>query len=221
MAKLVWDKAGEHYYETGVDHGVLYSRNTSGVYDNGYAWNGLTSVTESPSGAESSPQYADNGKYLNLISEEEFGATIEAYTYPDEFAQYNGEAELTKGVYAGQQKRGTFGLSYRTKVGDDVNGQDKNYKLHLIYGCTAAPSEKAYSTVNDSPEATTFSWEISTTPVEVPGFKPTASITIDSRNVEPDKLKAIEKILYGSDEAPETQPRLPLPAEVIQIIDGH
>ena len=221
MAKLVWDKAGEHYYETGVDHGVLYSRNMSGVYDNGYAWNGLTSVTESPSGAESSPQYADNGKYLNLISEEEFGATIEAYTYPDEFAQYNGEAELADGVYAGQQKRGTFGLSYRTKVGDDVNGQDKNYKIHLIYGCTAAPSEKAYSTVNDSPEATTFSWEISTTPVEVPGFKPTASITLDSRKVEETKLKAIEKILYGSDETPETQPRLPLPAEVIQIINGH
>lgn len=221
MAKLVWDKAGEHYYETGVDHGVLYSRSTSGVYDNGYAWNGLTSVTESPSGAESSPQYADNGKYLNLISEEEFGATIEAYTYPDEFAQYNGEAELATGVYAGQQKRGTFGLSYRTKVGDDVNGQDKNYKLHLIYGCTAAPSEKAYSTVNDSPEATTFSWEISTTPVDVPGFKPTASITIDSRTVDPDKLKAIEKILYGTDEEPSTQPRLPLPAEVIQIINGH
>lgn len=220
MAKLVWDKAGEHYYETGVDHGVLYSRNTSGVYDNGYAWNGLTSVTESPSGAESSPQYADNGKYLNLISEEEFGATIEAYTYPDEFAQYNGEAELADGVYAGQQKRGTFGLSYRTKVGDDVNGQDKNYKIHLIYGCTAAPSEKAYSTVNDSPEATTFSWEISTTPVDVPGFKPTASITLDSRKVEETKLKAIEKILYGSDESPETQPRLPLPGEVIQIING-
>lgn len=220
MAKLVWDKAGEHYYETGVDHGVLYSRNVSGVYDNGYAWNGLTSVTESPSGAESSPQYADNGKYLNLISEEEFGATIEAFTYPDEFAQYNGEAELADGVYAGQQKRGTFGLSYRTKVGDDVNGQDKNYKIHLIYGCTAAPSEKAYSTVNDSPEATTFSWEISTTPVDVPGFKPTASITIDSRTVAPDKLKAIEKILYGSDESPETKPRLPLPAEVIQIMSG-
>lgn len=220
MAKLVWDKAGEHYYETGVDHGVLYSRNVSGVYDDGYAWNGLTSVTESPSGAESSPQYADNGKYLNLISEEEFGATIEAFTYPDEFAQYNGEAELADGVYAGQQKRGTFGLSYRTKVGDDVNGQDKNYKIHLIYGCTAAPSEKAYSTVNDSPEATTFSWEISTTPVDVPGFKPTASITIDSRTVAPDKLKAIEKILYGSDESPETKPRLPLPAEVIQIMSG-
>lgn len=220
MAKLVWDKAGEHYYETGVDHGVLYSRSTSGVYDNGYAWNGLTSVTESPSGAESSPQYADNGKYLNLISEEEFGATIEAFTYPDEFAQYNGEAELADGVYAGQQKRGTFGLSYRTKVGDDVNGQDKNYKIHLIYGCTAAPSEKAYSTVNDSPEATTFSWEISTTPVDVPGFKPTASITLDSRKVEETKLKAIEKILYGSDESPETKPRLPLPAEVIQIISG-
>lgn len=220
MAKLVWDKAGEHYYETGVDHGVLYGRNTSGVYDNGYAWNGLTSVTESPSGAESSPQYADNGKYLNLISEEEFGATIEAFTYPDEFAQYNGEAELADGVYAGQQKRGTFGLSYRTKVGDDVNGQDKNYKLHLIYGCTAAPSEKAYSTVNDSPEATTFSWEISTTPVDVPGFKPTASITLDSRKVDSSKLKAIEKILYGSDESPETQPRLPLPSEVIQIMSG-
>lgn len=220
MAKLVWDKAGEHYYETGVDHGVLYSRNTSGIYDNGYAWNGLTAVTESPSGAEASPQYADNGKYLNLISAEEFGATIEAFTYPDEFAQYNGEAEIVTGVYAGQQKRGTFGLSYRTKVGDDVNGQDKNYKLHLIYGCTAAPSEKAYATVNDSPEAITFSWEVSTTPVDVPGFKPTASITIDSRTVEPTKLTALEKILYGSDEAPETQPRLPLPAEVIQIMNG-
>lgn len=220
MTKLIWDKAGEHYYETGVDHGVLYSRNESGVYDQGYAWNGLTSVTESPSGAEASPQYADNAKYLNLISAEEFGATIEAFTYPEEFAQYNGEATLTDGVYAGQQKRGTFGLCYRTKVGDDVNGQDKNYKLHLIYGCTAAPSEKAYATVNDSPEAITFSWEVSTTPVDVPGFKPTASITIDSRKVKPDKLAALETILYGSDSEHGTNPRLPLPAEVIQIVSA-
>lgn len=220
MSKLIWDKSGEHYYETGVDHGVLYARNESGVYDAGYAWNGLTSVTESPSGAESSPQYADNTKYLNLISAEEFGATIEAFTYPDEFAEYNGEAEIAEGVYAGQQKRGTFGLSYRTKVGDDVNGQDKNYKLHLIYGCTAAPSEKAYATVNDSPEAITFSWEVSTTPVEVPDYKPTASITIDSRKVKPDKLAALETILYGSDSPESTEPRLPLPAEVIQIVSG-
>ena len=220
MTKLIWDKAGEHYYETGVDHAVLYSRNESGVYDKGYAWNGLTAVTESPSGAEASPQYADNTKYLNLISAEEFGATIEAFTYPEEFAQYNGEAKLTEGVYAGQQKRGTFGLCYRTKVGDDVNGQDKNYKLHLIYGCTAAPSEKPYATVNDSPEAITLSWEVSTTPVDVPGFKPTASITIDSRKVAPDKLAALETILYGSDSTPATEPRLPLPAEIIQIINA-
>lgn len=221
MTKLVWDKSGEHYYETGVDHAVLYSRNEIGIYDNGYAWNGLTAVTESPSGAEASPQYADNVKYLNLISAEEFGATIEAFTYPEEFAQYNGEAEIAEGVYAGQQKRGTFGLSYRTKVGDDVNGQDKNYKLHLIYGCTAAPSEKAYATVNDSPEAITFSWEVSTTPVDVPGYKPTASITIDSRKVKPDKLAALETILYGSDSPESTAPRLPLPAEVIQIISSE
>lgn len=210
MVALTWDASGEHYYETGVDHGVLYIP-TSGVYNKGVAWNGLTAVTESPSGAEATAQYADNIKYLNLISAEEFGATIEAFTYPDEFAACNGETALTDGVVAGQQERSTFGLSYRTKVGNDTDGQDHAYKLHLIYGATAAPSEKAYATVNDSPEAITFSWEISTVPVSVAGMMPTASITIDSRTADPTKLAALEKILYGAEAA---EARLPLPDEV-------
>ena len=184
---------------------------TSGAYNKGVAWNGLTAVTESPSGAEATAQYADNIKYLNLISAEEFGATIEAFTYPDEFAACNGEKSLVDGVVAGQQERSTFGLSYRTKVGNDTDGQDHAYKLHLIYGATAAPSEKAYATVNDSPEAITFSWEISTVPVNVAGMSPTASITIDSRTADAAKLAALEKILYGSEAA---GARLPLPDEV-------
>lgn len=210
MAALVWDASGEHFYETGVDHGVLYIP-TDGVYSKGVAWNGLTTITESPSGAEATAQYADNIKYLNLISAEEFGATIEAYTYPDEFAACNGEKELTKGVTVGQQDRSVFGLSYRTKIGNDEDGQDHGYKLHLIYGATAAPSEKAYASVNDSPEAITFSWEISTVPVSVAGMDPTSSITIDSRTADPTKLEELEKILYGAEEG---EARLPLPDEV-------
>lgn len=210
MTALVWDATGEHFYEAGVDHGVLYIP-TEGKYTKGVAWNGLTGVTESPSGAESNPQYADNIKYLNLISAEEWSGTIEAFTYPDEFAACNGEKELTAGVTVGQQSRSTFGMSYRTKVGNDTDGQDHAYKIHLLYGLTAAPSEKAYTTVNDSPEAVTFSWEASSVPVNVSGMLPTSSITIDSRTADPTKLAALEKILYGAESA---EPRLPLPDEV-------
>lgn len=210
MAKLVWDKSGEHYYETGVDHGVLYVRN-AGVYEKGVAWNGLTAVTESPSGAESNPLYADNIKYLNLISAEEFGATIEAYTYPKEFEACDGTAELAEGVLIGQQTRSTFGLCYRTRVGNDVDGDSLGYKLHIIYGCLASPSEKNYQTVNDSPEAISFSWEISTTPVDVNGKQPTASLTIDSRTADPTKLATLEAKLYGSENE---EPTLPLPDEI-------
>lgn len=213
MTKLVWDKAGERIYETGVNKGVLYPL-SAGAYDKGVAWNGLTAVTESPSGAEATPLYADNIKYLNLMSAEEFGATIEAYTYPDEFAECNGEAELLAGVSLGQQTRKTFGMSYQTRVGNDTDA-DFGYKIHIIYGALAAPSEKAYATINDSPEAITFSWEISTTPVEVEGHKPTASITIDSTKVEADKLAAIEAILYGSESE---EARLPLPDEIVSIM---
>lgn len=210
MTALVWDATGEHFYETGVDHGVLYIP-TEGVYSKGVAWNGLTGVTESPSGAESNPQYADNIKYLNLISAEEWAGTIEAFTYPDEFAACNGEKQLVAGVTVGQQSRSTFGMSYRTKIGNDTDGSDHAYKIHLLYGLTAAPSEKAYTTVNDSPEAVTFSWEASSVPVNVTGMLPTSSITIDSRTADPTKLASLEKILYGSEEA---EPRLPLPDEV-------
>lgn len=196
MSKLIWDQTGERLYETGVKNGVLYIP-TNGVYSMGVAWNGLTTVTESPSGAEATALYADDIKYLSLMSTEEFGATVEAYTYPDEFAQCDGSASLAKGVSIGQQPRKTFGLSYKTTVGNDVDGNDYGYKLHLIYGALAAPSEKAYSTINDSPEAITFSWEITTTPVNVTGYKPTASITIDSTKVDSEKLAALEKILYG------------------------
>ena len=210
MTALVWDATGEHFYETGVDHGVLYIP-TEGVYNKGVAWNGLTGVTESPSGAESNPQYADNIKYLNLISAEEWAGTIEAFTYPDEFAACNGEKQLVAGVTVGQQSRSTFGMSYRTKIGNDTDGSDHAYKIHLLYGLTAAPSEKAYTTVNDSPEAVTFSWEASSVPVNVNGMLPTSSITIDSRTADPTKLAELEKILYGGEEA---EPRLPLPDEV-------
>ena len=213
MSKLVWDKTGEHYYETGVKNGVLYIP-TEGVYSKGVAWNGLTAVTESPSGAEATALYADDMKYLSLYSAEEFGATIEAYTYPDEFAQCDGSAELTKGVSIGQQTRKTFGLCYRTTVGNDTDGNDYGYKLHMIYGCMASPSEKAYNTINDSPEAITFSWEVTTTPVSVAGFKPTASITIDSTKADPTKLAALEDILYGKDGEPGSEARLPLPDEI-------
>ena len=184
MSRIVWDKTGERYYETGVKMGVLYPIQEGGVYTKGVAWNGLTAVTESPSGAEATPLYADDIKYLNLISNEEFGATIEAYTYPDEFAECDGSAALSAGVMIGQQARKTFGLCYRTSLGNDVDGSDYGYKLHLIYGCLAAPSEKSYATINDSPEAITFSWEVSTTPVNVNGFKPTSQITIVSPPVK-------------------------------------
>lgn len=218
MSKIVWDKTGERLYETGVDRGVLYVQ-SNGTYPKGVAWNGLTAVTESPSGAEPTPLYADNIKYLNLMSAEEFGCTIEAYTYPEEFAECDGSAELAVGVTIGQQARKTFGLSYRTKIGNDAAGNEFGYKLHLIYGGLAAPSEKAYATINDSPEAITFSWEVSTTPVSVDGHSPTASITIDSTKVEPTKLKALEEILYGKDGdgSSGTEPRLPLPSEIATL----
>lgn len=218
MSKIVWDKTGERYYETGVKNGVLYLQ-TNGVYNNGVAWNGLTAVTESPSGAEATALYADDMKYLNLYSAEEFGATIEAYTYPDEFGECDGSKELVEGVTIGQQTRKAFGLCYRTVIGNDTDGEAHGYKLHIIYGAMASPSEKAYATINDSPEAITFSWEITTTPVNVTGAKPTASVVIDSTKADPTKLAALETILYGKD--PTTQggedgvaPRLPLPDEL-------
>ena len=214
MSKLVWDKTGERLYETGVKQGVLYPQAAGGTYPKGVVWNGLTNITESPSGAEATPLYADDIKYLDLISTEELGGTIEAYTYPDEFAECDGSAALANGVYIGQQPRKTFGLSYRTTLGNDVDNNNYGYKLHLVYGALATPSEKAYSTINDSPEAITFSWEFNTTPVNVTGFKPTANITIDSTKVDAEKLAALEKILYGDGE---TEARLPLPDEVAQI----
>ena len=219
MSKLVWDKTGERYYETGVKNGVLYIP-TEGVYSKGVAWNGLTAVTESPSGAEATALYADDMKYLSLYSAEEFGATIEAYTYPDEFAQCDGSGELAKGVSIGQQTRKTFGLCYRTTIGNDTDGNDYGYKLHMIYGCMASPSEKAYATINDSPEAITFSWEVTTTPVSVAGFKPTASITIDSTKADPTKLAALEDILYGKDGEPGSEARLPLPDEIKTLMSA-
>lgn len=215
MSKIVWDKSGDRFYETGVNKGVLYPQ-VSGTYPKGVAWNGLTNVSESPEGAEATPLYADNIKYLNLMSNEEFKATVEAYTYPDEFAACNGEAELTEGVSIGQQKRSSFGMSYQTKIGNDLDS-DLGYKIHLIYGALAAPSEKAYATVNDNPEAITFSWALTTTPVEVTGFKPTASLVIDSTKVEESKMSAIEDILYGTTDK---EARLPLPDEVLSIING-
>lgn len=216
MSKLVWDKTGERLYETGIKNGVLYVQSESGTYPTGVAWNGLTAITESPSGAETTALYADDIKYLNLMSNEEFGATIEAYTYPEEFAECDGSKELVGGVMIGQQARKTFGLCYRTALGNDTEGNDHGYKLHIIYGALAAPSEKAYSTINDSPEAITFSWEITTTPVNVSGAKPTASIVIDSTKADPIKLAALEDILYGKDgdSGSGTGPRLPLPDEI-------
>lgn len=214
MAKLVWDQSGQRFYETGVKMGVLYVQDASGAYPKGVAWNGLTAVNEAPSGAEATPLYADDIKYLNLRSAEEFGATIEAYTYPEEFEACDGSAELAPGVKIGQQARNAFGLCYRTVVGNDIAGNDFGYKLHIIYGATAAPSEKAYATINDSPEAITFSWEVSCTPVEVAGFKPTASLVIDSTKVEKEKLAALEAKLYGDES---TEAMLPLPAEIAEI----
>lgn len=216
MSKIVWDKTGERFYETGVDRGVLYIQDDQGNYPNGVAWNGLIGVTESPTGAEATPIYADNIKYLNLMSVEEFEASIEAYTYPEEFEECDGSAELAPGVTLGQQPRKTFGLCYRTKLGNDLEGDDYGYKLHLIYGAKAAPTEKGYETINDSPDAITFSWDITTTPVPVTGFKPTASLVVDSTKVAPEKLAALEEILYGSEEE---DARLPLPDEILTIIN--
>ena len=225
MSKIKWDQDGERFYETGTKCGVLYPKTgENGAYGNGVPWNGLTAVSEKPSGAEPNPLYADDIKYLNLISNEEFSCTIEAYTYPDEFAQCDGSIALTNGVVITQQPRKPFGFSYRTAIGNDTEGTDKGYKLHLVYGCMAAPTEKSYATVNDSPEAITFSWEVTTTPVEInvsgANYKPTAHLIIDSTKADVKKLKALEDILYGKDGDGGTaaEPRLPLPAEVISIL---
>jgi hypothetical protein len=218
MAKIVWDATGERFYEAGVRNGVLYVMDDKGAYPKGVAWNGLTGVTESPSGAEATPLYADDVKYLNLMSAEEFGGTIEAYMYPDEFAECDGSAVLAEGVYIGQQARKTFGLCYRTVLGNDIQGEAYGYKLHLVYGALASPSEKAYATINDSPEANTFSWEFSTTPVEVTGHKPTASLVIDSTKVDKTKLAALEAMLYGSES---TEASLPLPNEIAAMFKAN
>jgi hypothetical protein len=219
MAKIVWDETGKRLYETGVEKGVLYPVGANGTYPLGVPWNGLVNVNESPSGAESSAQYADDIKYLNLISAEEFGATIEAFTYPKEFAECDGSAEIGDGVYIGQQGRKVFGFSYQTKIGNDTEGTDHGYKIHIVYGCQASPSEKAYGTINDSPEAITFSWEIKTTPVNVTGHKPTALITVDSTYfTTPEakaKLKDLEDELYGTESA---EPQLPLPDRVFSLL---
>ena len=215
MSKIVWDAIGEHTFETGVRNGVLYLKNTEGVYDNGVAWNGLTSVSESPEGAEPTDLYADDVKYLTLMSAENFKATIEAYTYPVEFEECDGSATIAKGVVIGQQPRKPFGLCYRTAIGNDTDGNEHGYKLHIVYGCQASPSEKQYSTINDSPEAITFSWEVNTTPVNVNGKKPTATLIIDSTKADKAKLTALEAILYGSEQA---EPRLPLPDEIATLM---
>lgn len=222
MSRIKWNETGTKTYETGVDRGVLYPMSSNGTYPLGVPWQGLTAVSESPSGAEASPIYADNNKYLNLVSTEEFGASVEAYTYPDEFAECDGSAEPTTGVVIGQQNRKTFGLCYRTLIGNDVENTEYGYKIHLVYGALAAPSEKSYQTVNDSPEAATFSWEISTTPVAVTGFKPTATVVIDSTKVDAAKLAAFEDVIYGKDavgENPAVVARLPLPNEVITLLN--
>nr|DAV24889.1 MAG TPA: tail tube protein [Bacteriophage sp.] len=216
MSKLVWDQTGDRLYETGVRQGVLYPIDSTGKYPKGVVWNGLTTVTETPSGAEATALYADDIKYLNLMSTEELGGTIEAYTYPDEFAECDGSAAIATGVYIGQQPRKAFGLCYRTTLGNDVESNEYGYKLHLVYGALASPSEKSYETINDSPDAITFSWEYSTTPVNVTGHKPTASIVIDSTKIEENKLVALEKVLYGDTDA---EARLPLPDEVVEILN--
>lgn len=218
MTAIVWDAVGSRYYETGTDRGVLYVQEEGGTYGNGVAWNGLTAVTESPSGAEPTDLYADNIKYATLRSAEDFGLTIEAYTYPPEFEACDGSVSVEEGVYIGQQTRKTFGFTYRTLVGSDASGDKEDYKLHLVYGCTASPSEKAYATVNDSPEAITLSWEITTTPVNVKDHKPTATIIIDSRTADPTKLQELEKKLYGDEMG---EPKLPLPDEVITIFSAE
>ena len=217
MSKLIWDDTGKRFYETGVKNCALYLRGADGAYSGGVAWNGVTAITENPSGAEPTALYADDIKYLNLMSAEELGVTLEAYTYPDEFAECDGSASIAEGVFIGQQARKTFGLCYRTTIGNDVDGNNKGYKLHFIYGCLASPSEKGYSSINDSPEATTFSWEISTTPVAVADKITTASVTISSLKADPTKLAALEKILYGDDTEGST-PRMPLPNELISLM---
>lgn len=221
MAKITWDAVGEHRYETGVDHGVLYQVDASGNYVDGVAWNGLTNVSESPSGAEAQKQYADNMNYLTLYSAEEFGATVEAFTYPDEFEQNDGSASPVPGLNIGQQPRKSFGMVYRTKVGNDIAGDDYGYKLHLLYGCRASPSERGYATINDSPEAITFSWELTTTPVQITGYEPSAQLVVDSTKFTTEtkaRLTALEDILFGTENA---EPRLPLPGEVITILGGQ
>lgn len=213
MSKLEWDGIGQRFYETGTDRGVLYLQNTKGEYQTGVAWSGLTGVTESPSGADNTDLYADNVKYASMRATETFGATIEAYTYPDEFALCDGSAEIAPGVMVGQQNRNPFGFSYRTKVSNDLNVEE--YKIHIIYGATVSPSDKSYASVNDSPDAITFSWEVTTTPVNVPDFKPTANIVIDTRKSTKEKIKALETILYGDESS---EPRLPLPSEVMELM---
>lgn len=215
MSKIVWDAVGEHTFETGVRNGVLYLKDTEGAYNTGVAWNGLTSVSESPEGAEATDLYADDIKYLTLMSAENFKATIEAYTYPVEFEECDGSATIANGVVIGQQSRKPFGLCYRTAIGNDTDGNEHGYKLHIVYGCQASPSEKQYSTINDSPEAITFSWEVNTTPVNVTGKKPTATLIIDSTKADKAKLTALEAILYGSEQA---EPRLPLPDEIATLM---
>ena len=215
MSKIVWDAIGDHIFETGVRNGVLYLKGAEGTYDTGVAWNGLTSVSESPEGAEATDLYADDIKYLSLMSAENFKATIEAYTYPVEFEECDGSATIAKGVVIGQQSRKPFGLCYRTSIGNDTDGNEHGYKLHIVYGCQASPSEKQYSTINDSPDAVTFSWEVSTTPVNVNGKKPTATLTIDSTKADKSKLTALEAILYGSEQ---DEPRLPLPDEIVTLM---
>ena len=215
MAKITWDESGKRFYETGVKNCVLYLQDENGAYPKGVAWNGITSISESPSGAESNPIYADDIKYLNLISAEDFSATVEAYTYPDEFAECDGSAELATGIKIGQQKRKKFGLCYRTTLGNDISGDDYGYKLHIVYGCMAAPSERSYATINDSPEAITMSWEISTTPVNVTGFRPTAHLEIDSTKVKKEDLVKLEEALYGT---AEKEASLPLPNALAALV---
>ena len=218
MSKIVWDAIGEHTFETGVRNGVLYLKDAQGAYSTGVAWNGLTSVSESPEGAEATDLYADDIKYLTLMSAENFKATIEAYTYPVEFEECDGSATIANGVVIGQQSRKPFGLCYRTAIGNDTDGNEHGYKLHIVYGCQASPSEKQYSTINDSPEAITFSWEVNTTPVNVTGKKPTATLIIDSTKADKAKLTALEAILYGSETA---EPRLPLPDEIATLMTAQ
>ncbi len=217
MSRLVWDQTGDRLYETGVSQGVVYPQASNGSYPLGISWNGLTAVTEKPTGAEANPQYADNIKYLNLLSTEEFEATIEAFTYPEEFADCDGSVEVQVGMRIGQQKRKTFGMAYKTSLGNDVDGTEYGYKLHLIYGALASPSEKAYQTINDTPEAISLSWDVTTTPVEVNNYKPTASVTIDSTTVDATLLGTLEDILYGD---VGVDPRLPLPNEIATLLAG-